>query len=698
MFTMKKIYLLPYFLVNLPSIVADAPPKDRDLDTPSDIGAAIFEQYGESFPKEAEDNAKEKEKNEADKIKKQKNYDVARPRLSERKKAMILLQDVMQEKTNEAHSEYVKNISEKRTQMPPGVWRNLRILTGPVNDPAGSLVNKVARPDASQIEKCALALRLILGTYDLLYLQKEQKIIRLLCKNPTLIKRLEALYTRLKAIESSLLALRDKKRGLDPMKSSAYREMLEKKFPSREGKFVSAIRIELKRRIHLDAFGILPFFLGLLCFYMIFDTLKLLSKGNRKDASESFVSAIINILGAFVFLLFIKLFMYLPYKVINEYIRGRLGDIQEFFALAQEIDATIRSNPELAALCTEKLRYTRRILNQKHPNPIYNTLSKRFQTHDFRNWGGFRNSVGKLMTTLTMIEDNIEMLDPMISEVGMVGTSLSYARLVQNPDGNKSSYTPVELLSEEEQPQAYLKLEGAWNPAVDPNVVVENDIDLRGNESRLYLITGANGHGKTTLELVPAFAAVLKVIAPAKKASMTPMAVIFVFKDPQDDPSIKESLYMRELRTIAYHKKLIKEAHEKGLNTLSLYDEFLGSTNLVQSSSLAAATARNLLEDPDGHRGLHVYSTHDQYLIKFMEVQAKDKQPVTLCHVETRYDENGISIPTFKLRLGKAPEKDQIAIQLYEKVTGDKEVAEQARYYKKLIRKKQAKVDFSNAT
>ena len=684
MFTMKKIYLLPYFLVSLPSILADAPPQDRDLDTPLDISAAIFEQYGESFRKEAEGNAKEKEKNEADKTKKGENYDVARPQLSKWNEAMILLQDVMQAKTNEAHSEYVKNISAKRTQMPPGVWRNLRILTGPANDPAGSLVNKVARPDASQIEKCALALRLILGTYDLLYLKKEQKIIRLLCKNPALMKRLEALYTRLKAIESSLLALRDKKRGLDPMKSRGYRQVLEKNFPSQEGKFVSVTGIEFKRRFILEI-SVPSFFL----------LLRLAKRSYRRlsynETDENwFLLDIFIVLYGPVLACFCLFFIaqYSVYKTIHEYIRGRLGDIQEFFAIAKEIDATIRSNPELAVLCTDKLRYTRRILNQKHPNPIYNTLSRRFQTHDFRNWGFFRNSMGTLMTTLTMIEDNIEMLDPMISEVGMISTSLAYARLVQNPDGNKSSYTPVELLSES---QAYLKLKGAWNPSVDPNVVVENDIDLRGNESRLYLITGANGHGKTTLELVPAVAAVLKVIAPAKKASMTPMAVIFVFKDPQDDPSIKESLYVRELKFIAYHKKLIKEAHEKGLNTLSLYDEFLGSTTPEDAASLSAAIAKQILNASDGHRGLHVYSTHDEHLINFMEVQAKNKQLITFVHVETKYDETGMSIPTFKLRPGKAVQKDQNAIQLYEKVTGDEKVAKWAADYEKFIREAEAR-------
>lgn len=372
---------------------------------------------------------------------------------------------------------------------------------------------------------------------------------------------------------------------------------------------------------------------------------------------------------------------YRVYKTYNNYISKRLADAREVLLAASEISDVISSDPALESLYGEKIKYTRQLLAHQHVNPNYNKLAKNLQENDFGNWSLFFNSMGTLMTTMTLLEENIHMFDEVLFELGHIGVYLPCARLVENPDGNKNKFTFGRYYTDQEKSEVYLNFKNSWSISINPNKAVPNDLFMDGKMYNTAAIMGPNACGKSVIFIRNIFENILLMqtggIVAGEEGGLTPFWAIFAFKEPKDDPSIKKSLFARELDSVSLHNIILTKCRKFGKKSVTFYDEFLNSTNPSESSALQ----RVLLEEVMSQfsKNANFMSTHNPYIIDLILHSKK----AALFHVRIHRYPDGSYVPLYKI--GRGITKEKVGIDLFEKRTGNKRLADKARIIRNQI-------------
>ncbi|MEM7174141.1 MAG: hypothetical protein AAF380_02700 [Bacteroidota bacterium] len=655
---------------------------------------------------------KEKTPEEIEKEKKKKVYEVEKPNLAPRELADVLLSKVYPQNTS--LNAYVQAKQNIIATMPLNLMKAIRLFQGTVTAPEKSMLSELIRPGASQIEKAAMTIRLATPVTDINFLQKEQAIAQAIAQNPKCFKALKSIYDRIAQEERSLLSLYNKEK--DPLFSKPYRKILSDIFyGDTQGKFKNWLFTEGKKRFMLE----ISIILWIISIYYLSHKLYKLIQGYKnlydladfKDinkilahnenivgsfrltANVSFSEFLMRLLsvrkvflialyylGTIIYTLFqiwYPLYQaYKRYRATNDYISNRLGDVQTIFQEAQKIDYIIKNN---LPHCADMFAYTQTLLSRKHQNAQINQLSKRFQTCNFKNWSLFFNSSGTLLTTLTLLEENIHALDAMIFEIGQIGTYLSAASLlVNNSTQAKNRFTWPNFIN---QPHAYIKLKGAWNTAINAQKAVPNDVFIDASKFNTLAVMGPNACGKSQYTQqstkVPIIAQAGFPV-PAQAATLTPFDSFYAFKEPQEDLNIDKSLYAMELEYINEHNAILKMCKVSGQKSLTYYDEFLTSTNPKEASALQCAIIiSNTHQYPNN---INIISTHNPYLIDFMLHEKKCK----LMHVVINRHPDGSYTPTYKVAEGFNDEK--VGIDLFQKATGQKKIAKLARELAKHIK------------
>lgn len=279
-------------------------------------------------------------------------------------------------------------------------------------------------PGASYIEYLGMGMRLVTPIAESGALKKDQATTSALIKNPKLLRRLNTLYDKLKTHESGLLSLYEK--NIDPMYSTPYQKLLSDTFYNTKGKFTNWFLIEANKRFFFDCLFVI-FLLSIPCMiYRVITTilgsvnmsfLEGIKKGIKylKNNSLSLkeygmmVSVLLYLFVVWSLMIYMSIQLYKKYSTLNHYLSNRLVAVQSLFEIARETNKIIKNNPTLEAHCAGKLIHTRKLFTGNHENEEYNKLANIFLTHDFKNWSLVFNSSGTLLTTLTLLEENIHM-------------------------------------------------------------------------------------------------------------------------------------------------------------------------------------------------------------------------------------------------------------------------------------------------
>jgi len=232
--------------------------------------------------------------------------------------------------------------------------------------------------------------------------------------------------------------------------------------------------------------------------------------------------------------------------------------------------------------------------------------------------------------------------------IGVIDAHTAIARMVsqnkQSATGEKQSanFCFVDLLSQE---QPLINLEQSWNPLLDPQHAVKNNIDL-GQHQNTVILTGPNGTGKTVLMTSVALNALLAGsfgIAAAHAGRATPFNRIYTYLNVHGSITEHLSTFMAETKAMNDLVAAIQSAHKSDL-ILTIVDEPMKGTiertggkhvtekvvELLQPNHLLMLATH--FEQPTSLADLYPDQVVNEYLVMRQKSQMEFERSYTLVH------------------------------------------------------------------
>lgn len=666
------------------------------LQMPEDAGTlseAVRRIYLESFlpPKKVEITEEMRKKQLEKKI-----YEAERPSLHDREMAEILLTHVFTN-NNTAFVAFFRENQKCLADFRPLMANNFKILKGSPSHPEQHLLNRLMPTDSSQIGKTYMALHLMQPIDDIERLEREQKTVRILAGNEEIYQKAQGIFKNIKAVETSLLSLLSASK--DPLWFPIYKKMVFGVYPpNKNKKYTNTWKIEFMKRATFD-FSILfticlgfPFIIywSYCKHHGIREMLKKSTSGKCRLTIELALNIFQTIFTLLILIRNVRMILRV-HSTLQRYISGRIADVQIFIESAAALDQIIRSDAELEKLFGSKMAYTRKLMSLQHENTNYNKLMRILRTTNFKKWNMFLRCTGTLLTTMTLLEENIHMLDDMLFEVGRVEAYLAMATLARNPEGYENTFV---YPSYEESPHMRLDLPRIWNPIIDAEKAVPNDVYIDGKKENAYCIIGPNACGKSIINqniiLAPYFAQTIYLVPSGKGASgvkITPISAFYVFKEPQDDPSRNKSLFAMEVEAASICLEILEWADSQGLKSIVSADEFFSTTNPLEGGAIQYAYTDEITKRYKNN--LMVISTHNPDLInQFMTDERAQVVQVVIERLPSSDDPYLAHYKrTFKVKPGKSDEKVGIDL-FYKEMIIAEELQEVAKEITKKAREK----------
>ena len=190
----------------------------------------------------------------------------------------------------------------------------------------------------------------------------------------------------------------------------------------------------------------------------------------------------------------------------------------------------------------------------------------------------FQRSIGDFLVSYQQLSNRKDRFKVIAEYVGHVDAYVSVAELMEHHLLKKNTFNWVKLISSE----AVFKAKGLWNPMLDANQAVSNDISFVPNNNKL-LLSGANASGKSVFASSIVTNAVLAQsfgIAASESLEINPFKTILTHIHFSDDINQNLSTMKAELKIIA---RILELATKSQDNMLIILDDslFKGTTSLV---------------------------------------------------------------------------------------------------------------------
>ena len=594
-------------------------------------------------------------KREEDKEEDKEKEEIGLPNLSERDLFGIICDHVLT-KDNEAATAFFKERKEKSTYLVAHLVEHAKLLKGSLNYEKTNILDKLMPSSAyTKLTKSIMAMMLCMPLSDIKALEKEQTLVKALVERNDFFEKLKKIYTEFRDLEDKILPLYDADK--DPMLNPSYKKVLNELINSEKGRYTNIVSIEFYKRLKLD---IVILSEVILLLNYIVKQIKLMFFQGASSKNIDFIDIFVFCWNTFIFGT-VVVTLYKSYSRPLQYIAMRIAYVESFIALAQKLDKIIMQDPLINKLFGEKLSHTRQLLNQKHTKDKYNKLMERLTTTNFQSWNLFFSSTGVLLTTLTLLEENIHMLDEIFFEIGLLETYLARAALIKNENKYKHRYT-FPIYEKSKNPS--LTCPNIWNILIGPEHAVDNDLYIDGEKEKTLCITGPNACGKSELLLTLLWYIItgqsLGIVPanPNKKAKLSIFYALLMFKEPSENLAMNLSLFAMETNMLIHNLKIQEEMRQQEKLTAVFVDEFLGSTNKDEANALQYAYT-NYLSNYLPNTFLAICS-HNGELIKECE---KSPYAKVIQTVIIRYPD-GTYKPTYKIALGASDER--VGIDLFE--------------------------------
>jgi DNA mismatch repair ATPase MutS len=286
------------------------------------------------------------------------------------------------------------------------------------------------------------------------------------------------------------------------------------------------------------------------------------------------------------YFLFLDAMMAFPLLgIINKtnYIHRKLNHIPHLINAADALKDVLSANKSLAGALPSL-----QALKKFNGSKDFNELLRLLRTNTFKGQESFFSLAGRVKAAYTLMNQVKDELAVYMQFVGEVDAYLSIAKLYKHHQTTNAKYSFVTFLN---QPEPYIEVKQFWNPMLDANKAVGNDLIFNEHgKKRAAVVTGSNSAGKSTI-MVTGLTSTLLIgqtfgIAPAASCIMTPFDCLATSLKVQDNIATGQSHFMAETKQAAALDKMVSNL-PAGSKAFIVIDElFEGTAAHVGSRAL----------------------------------------------------------------------------------------------------------------
>jgi len=187
------------------------------------------------------------------------------------------------------------------------------------------------------------------------------------------------------------------------------------------------------------------------------------------------------------------------------------------------------------------------VARSKNHSAKFNTLIGLLQSNTFTGNASFFSLSGKVLAAHQLMKEVKEEFESILKAIGEIDVYVGMAHLYKAHEHLESRYCFVDFI---ENDKPYFHAHQFWNPFINPEHVVTNDIEFGGDSCQNMILSGPNTGGKSTLIeaiLIAALSAQTFGIAPAHTVVMTPFSQFTGYMNVTDDIAIGASRFKAEV-------------------------------------------------------------------------------------------------------------------------------------------------------
>ncbi|HEX2977713.1 MAG TPA: hypothetical protein VHO47_01165 [Candidatus Babeliales bacterium] len=295
-------------------------------------------------------------------------------------------------------------------------------------------------------------------------------------------------------------------------------------------------------------------------------------------------------------------------------------------------------------------------------NPVLGSIRKSLSTKDnlsayaeklksflmkntFIGKASFFSLTGRVLAAHQLMKEVKEEFGQAMSAAGYLDAYLSIAKLYLAHESDRVHYSFAKFV---EADKPYVHITDFWNPFVNADIVVTNDLTL-GTETlpNNMILTGPNTGGKSTIikgAIINLLLAQTIGIVPAKQLIMTPFVNINCYLNITDDIATGTSLFKAEVMRA---KTLIESIRKLSTQEFSftIMDEVFSGTSPKEGEEAAYLFAKELSKS---NNSITCIATHYHRLTELENEKFKNYQVTVL------KTEDGSLVRPFKLEEGKS--------------------------------------------
>ncbi len=274
------------------------------------------------------------------------------------------------------------------------------------------------------------------------------------------------------------------------------------------------------------------------------------------------------------------------------------------------------------------------------------TLVSLLRSKTFKDKASYFSHSGRVLAAYTLLRKQRHKFAGVVEAMGELDACYSVACLLKEFQDRRVNYCFAQV---DESASPYLELKKFWNPLVDPNVVVANDLVLGGkSNARNVVLTGSNTGGKSTVglkgTLICSYLAHTLGIAPAKSCKLSRFSRLHSHLAVQDNIEAGESLFQAEINRVRYLIEFVNNLKKDELAFIVI-DELFTST----SPNAGARGAYKVVKFLAGHPNVMLISaTHFKELTKL----ADGMDSIRNMKIDIYSDKDGNLVKPYKLEDG----------------------------------------------
>lgn len=273
-------------------------------------------------------------------------------------------------------------------------------------------------------------------------------------------------------------------------------------------------------------------------------------------------------------------------------------------------------------------------------------LVKMLQTNTFIGESSFFSLSGRVLAANKLVAQGRDKFAGAIELMGELDACVSAAKLYLQFEDRRVNFCFANV-SQASKP--HINLQGFWNPFVDYNVVVANDLELGGSRFEQHVVlTGSNTGGKSTVglkgTLISMYLAHTFGIAPATACELSVFTDFSSYLHVVDDVASGESAFQAEINRANSLIKSVKSLNKDRFAFIVIDELFKGT-----SPEKGAPGARKVVQHLAEHDNVvFIIATH----FKELTTLADEVDSIVNMKIEIFEDEAGNLIKPYKLEEG----------------------------------------------